>query len=108
MIHSLKDLKREETALRLRILARETELRKRINHIPGELFYSGVDNILPNMIKGKVSSFALNAGKGMINSFLVSKLPAATGGFKILEAVRPSGLLKKAQTVVSSVFKRMK
>ena len=108
VIRSMKDLKKEEHAVRLRIRAREEELQARINHIPGELFYSGVDNILPNFIKGKVSSFALGAGKGIINSFFISGSPVTSGGLKILQAVKPSGLVKKAQTAITAVFRKKK
>ena len=107
-IRSLADLRIHEQALRLRIRAREEELQKRINHIPGELFYSGVDNIIPNLIKGKVSSLALNAGRGVINSFFLHKSPLSTGGLKILQAVKPSGLVQKAQSALTSVFKKVK
>lgn len=107
-IHTLEDLKREERALRLRIRVKEEALQARINHIPGELFYSGVDNVLPGFLKGKVSALALGAGKGIINGFFLSKSPVTAGGLKILQAVKPSGLIRKARWVVSSVFTRKK
>ena len=105
-IRSLADLKREEQALRLRIRSQEEVLRERINHVPGELFYSGVDNILPNLIKGKISSLALGAGRGVINSFFLKKAPVAQTGLKLLQKVKPSGLIKKAGSVVSGIFKK--
>ena len=105
-IRSLNDLKREEQALRLRIRTREEILRERLNHIPGELFYSGVDNVLPNFIKGKISSLALGAGRGVINSFFLKTAPVATGRLKVLQAVKPSGLLKKAGSAISSIFRK--
>lgn len=105
-IRSLPDLKREEQALRLRIREHESVLRERLNHIPGELFYSGVDNVLPNFIKGKISSLALGAGRGVINSFFLKKAPVAYGSLKVLQAVKPSGLIKKAGSIFTSVFKK--
>lgn len=105
-IRSLPDLRREQQALRLRIRAREEVLRERISHVPGELFYSGVDNVLPNIIKGKISSFALGAGRGLINSFFLQKAPVAVGGLKILQKVKPSGILKKAGSLVTGIWKK--
>ena len=105
-IRSLQQLRQEQAALQLRIRARETTLRERISHVPGELFYSGVDNILPNIIKGKISSLALGAGRGVINHFFLQKAPVAVGGLKILQRAKPSGLIKKAGSLISSVFKK--
>ncbi len=107
-IRSIADLRREERALRQRIRVKEEELLGRINKIPGELFYSSVDNILPNFIKGRVSSVALNAGRGVINTFFLKRAPAISGPLKILTIVKPSNLLKKAGTGISAIFKRKK
>ena len=105
-IRTLQHLRQEQAVLQQRIRARETVLRERISHVPGELFYSGVDNVLPNIIKGKISSLALGAGRGVINSFFLKKAPLAAGGLKMLQGTKPSGLIRKAGSVISSVFKK--
>ncbi|MBE7172059.1 MAG: hypothetical protein INR73_15840 [Williamsia sp.] len=105
-IRSLEDLRVEQQALRQRIRAREEVLRERISHVPGELFYSGVDNVLPGFIRGKVSSLALGAGRGLINSFFLKKSPVAFKGLKVLQAAKPSGLLRKAGGAIGSLFKK--
>lgn len=95
-IGSMEALKKEQLNARVRIQEKENELRKRVQQVPGELFYSGMDSVIPSMLSGKVSSFALNAGKGLINNFFVRKA-VTTGGFKLLNFVKPSGILKKLQ-----------
>jgi hypothetical protein len=104
-IDSMDGLRQEQQLVRLRIRDRENELRRRVHQIPGELFYSGVDSVIPSFLSGKVSSFALNAGKGLINNFFVRKA-VTSGGPKILNALKPSGILRKAQSVIKAVIKR--
>jgi hypothetical protein len=104
-IDSMEGLRQEQQNVRSRIRSRENELRKRVHQIPGELFYSGVDSVIPSFLSGKVSSFALNAGKGLINNFFVRKA-ARTGGTAILNVLKPSGILRKAGSVIRSVIKR--
>ena len=107
-IRSLQDLKQEERMLRQSLLAKEERLKEKFNRIPGELFYSSVDNILPNIIRGKVSSFALNAGRGVINGFFLKQTSIPSGPLKILQAVKPSGLFKKAGAGITALFNRKK
>lgn len=107
-IHSFQDLKREEKALRQRIRIREEQLQAKLNHIPGELFYSGVDNILPNLIKGRVSNFALGAGRGLINTLFLKRSPLPLGPLKVLSVVKPSGLLRKAGAGIAALLTRKK
>lgn len=104
-ISSMDALKKEQFNARLRVQEKENELRRRVQQVPGELFYSGMDSIIPSMLTGKVSSFALNAGKGLINNFFVRKA-VTTGGFKLLNALKPSGILKKLQYGFKALVKK--
>ena len=104
-IASTDDLKKELLNARLRILETENELRKRVRQVPGELFYSGMDSIIPSMLSGKVSSFALNAGKGLINNFFVRQA-VTTGSFKLLRILKPSGIVRKLQWGIKALVKR--
>ncbi|MEO6645371.1 MAG: hypothetical protein ABIN89_03120 [Chitinophagaceae bacterium] len=106
-IASTEDLKKELHNTRLRILQKEDELRKRVRQVPGELFYSGMDSIIPSMLTGKVSSFALNAGKGLINNFFVRKAVSA-GSFKLLRFIRPSGIARSLGSGIRAVIKKKK
>ncbi len=105
-ISSLEDLRKEILRTRARINHREDELRKRFQQVPGELFYSGVDSMIPNILTGKISSFALNAGKGIINNFFVRK--AATGAPGLLRLPKPSGVIRKLRSVVKAVIRKKK
>lgn len=104
-ISSMEDLLKEQQAVRLRIRDKESALRKKLNEIPGELFYSGMDSMIPSMLSGKVSSFALNAGKGLINHFFVRRA-VNMGALKFLNVVKPSGILRKTQSVFKAIVKR--
>lgn len=101
----MEDLKKEQQTVKLRIVEKELALRKRFQKVPGELFYSGMDKVIPNFLTGRVSAFALNAGKGYINNFLSQKAVKG-GGFKLLEKVKPSGILKKLRSAYTSVVKK--
>ena len=106
-ITSLEDLRKEIRCSRLRINEQENQLRKRLHQVPGELFYSGMDSVIPNILTGKISSFALNAGKGMINNFFVRKA-ATTGGLKLLSLLKPSGALRKLRSAYKAITGKRK
>jgi len=106
-IASSEDLRKEIQQTRYRILEKENELRKRVKQVPGELFYSSMDSIIPSMLSGKVSSFALNAGKGLINNFFVRKAITA-GSFNLLRALKPSRIVKKLQYGIKSITRKKK
>jgi len=106
-IASTEDLKKELQNTRLRILQKEDELRKRVRQVPGEIFYSSMDSIIPSMLSGKVSSFALNAGKGLINNFFVRKAVTA-GSFKLLRIIKPSGIARKLGSGIRFLMKKKK
>ncbi len=67
-IKSVIDLQREQRRLRKLIKAQEVELRQRLHQVPGELFYSGVNAVVPSFLEGKITSKVLNAGKDFINN----------------------------------------
>ena len=104
-ITSTEDLKKELLATRLRIQLKENELRNRVRQVPGELFYSGVDSFIPTMLSGKVSSFALNAGKGLINNFFVRQAVTA-GSHHVLRSLKPSGVIRKVTSGIGGFFKK--
>ena len=106
-INSAEDLQRELRGARIRIQEKEAALRNRVRQVPGELFYSSIDSIIPSMLTGKVSSFALNAGRGLINNFFVRKAVTA-GSFKLLSYVKPSGVVKKGGRGLAAIFKKKK
>ena len=106
-INSLEELKLHQEATRLRIRDKEQQIRLKMQEMPGELFYSGMDSVIPNFLTGKVSSMALSAGRGMINHFFVKKA-ISHGGPAILKLAKPSGLLKKISSVVGAIARKRK
>ena len=104
-ITSMHDLVKQKQALQLRLREQENELRKRVNQVPGEMFYASVDRVIPSFLSGKVSSFALNAGKGLINNFFVRRAVEA-GSLKLLNVVKPSGLMRRVGTAFKSLRKK--
>ena len=106
-INSLEELKLHQQATRLRIRDKEFQLKAKMQEVPGELFYSGMDHVIPSFLSGKVSSFALNAGKGMINHFFVRKAIGAAAP-SILQLAKPSGIIKKLSSVIRSFGKKRK
>ena len=106
-IGSTEDLRRELLATKLRIQLKENELRARVKQVPGELFYSGVDSFIPSVLSGKVSSFALNAGRGLINNFFVRKAVTA-GSYHVINALKPSGVVRRITSGVGSLLKKKK
>ena len=106
-INSLEELRLHQEATRLKIRDTEQQIRMKMQEMPGELFYSGLDSVIPNFLSGRVSSMALNAGKGVINHFFVKKA-LSQGGPAILKLAKPSGLLKKISSVVGAIARRRK
>lgn len=104
-IASMEDLVKQRQALQLRLREQENELRRRVNQVPGEMFYASVDSFIPSFLSGKVSSFALNAGKGLINNFFVRKAVEA-GSLKLLKVVKPSGLVRRVGTAFKFLRKK--
>lgn len=104
-INSLEELLLHQQATRLRIKDKEQQIRLKMQEVPGQLFYSGMDSVIPTFLSGKVSSFALNAGKGVINHFFV-KRAINQGAPGLLKLAKPSGLLKKISSVIRFVSKK--
>ncbi len=72
-IRSIADLQREQRKLKGAIQLQEKELRKRVQQVPGELFYAGVNAVVPTVLSGKITSSVLNTGKELINKAFVKK-----------------------------------
>jgi hypothetical protein len=106
-INSLDELRLHQEATRLKIRDKEQQIRMKMQEMPGELFYSGMDSVIPNFLSGKVSSMALSAGKGVINHFFVKKA-LSQGGPAILKLAKPSGLVRKISSVVSAIARKRK
>ena len=70
-ITSVAALQKEQAMVRQRITRREDELKMKMYEIPAELAAAGVNSMIPNILRGKITNAALNGGKRILNSLLV-------------------------------------
>jgi len=92
-INTIEDLQREQRLLKARIRLQEKELRQRVKQVPGELFYAGVNSVVPAMLSGKITATALNFGKNLINKAFVKKEDGEETNSKLFSAAKQMGLL---------------
>jgi hypothetical protein len=90
-IVSLNDLQREQHLLKMRIKEQEQELRKRVQQVPGELFYSGINAVLPTILSGKITSSVINLGKKLVDKAFVKKDGEANNA-KLITAAKQAGI----------------
>jgi hypothetical protein len=69
-ITSIEDLKKEQALITQRILMREEELRLKLYEIPAEIAAAGVNSLIPNFFRGKITDAALNGGKKLMKKLL--------------------------------------
>jgi hypothetical protein len=89
-ILSVADLQREQRLLKGQIRQQEHELRQRVQQVPGELFYAGVNAVVPTVLSGKITNSVLNTGKAFINKAFVKKDGADNKG--LVAAAKQVGL----------------
>jgi hypothetical protein len=80
-ITSIEDLKKEQALITQRILMREEELRLKLYEIPAEIAAAGVNSMIPNFFRGRITDAALNGGKKLMNKLLApgSERPNSIG-----------------------------
>jgi hypothetical protein len=91
MITTLDDLRREQQILKIRIKEQEHELRTRVQRVPGELFYSGVNSVVPAIISGKITSSMINVGKKLVDKAFVKKDREGNNS-KLITAAKQAGI----------------
>ena len=104
-IRSAEDVQREQRKLRAVIKTQEQELRKRVQKVPGELFYSAVNSALPIMLTGKVSSYVLNAGREFINNSFQKKAVDGSNS-KLVTAVKQVGIFTILRIAYKAFMRR--
>lgn len=70
-ITTMEALKREQLVVKARLKAREEEMRLKMYEIPAELAAAGANSFIPKIFRGKITNGILNAGKKVINTFMV-------------------------------------
>ena len=90
-IDSVETLQLAQQRLKMRIKEQERELRKRVQQVPGELFYSGVNSVVPTIISGKITSSIIKAGKSLVDKAFVKK-GAEGNNSKLITAAKQAGI----------------
>jgi len=72
-IFTVSELQQEQRRLRKLIKVQEQELRAHVHRVPGELFYSGVNAVIPSFLEGKITRTVLNAGRSFLNNTVIKK-----------------------------------
>jgi hypothetical protein len=90
-VDSVETLQLAQQRLKMRIKEQERELRKRVQQVPGELFYSGVNSVVPTIISGKITSSVIKAGKNLVDKAFVKK-GAEGNNSKLITAAKQAGI----------------
>jgi len=90
VIYTKESLQQEQRRLKLIIRQQEADLRQRVQKLPGEVLYAGVDAVLPAVLTGKISDKILTAGKNFVNKTIVKKTSGNTSG--LVTAAKQAGI----------------
>ena len=91
LIYTRDSLQLEQRRLKQIIKQQEADLRLRVQKLPGELFYSGVDAVLPAVLTGKISDKILGAASSFINKSILKKGGGHTS--RLVTAAKQVGLV---------------
>jgi hypothetical protein len=90
-IGSLEDLIREQKKVKATLRIQEEDLRSRVRRVPGELFYSGLNSVIPPMLSGKITNTVLNTGKDWVNRYFSGQDPQKPDS-KLMTAIKQVGI----------------
>jgi hypothetical protein len=102
---SVADVQREQRRLRATIKMQEKELRQRVHKVPGELFYSGVNAVVPHFLNGKLTASALNAGRELINKSFQKKNGTGDNN-ALVTAAKQAGIFTLLKIAYRAFMKR--
>ncbi|MEP6750599.1 MAG: hypothetical protein ABJB86_22875 [Bacteroidota bacterium] len=88
--YTKESLQQEQRRLRLIIQQQEADLRGRVQKIPGELLYAGVDSVLPAVLTGKISNKILTISKNFVNKSIVKKANGNTS--RLVTVAKQAGI----------------
>jgi hypothetical protein len=104
-IKSIADLKVQQQKTRERLQYYETDFKKKIQQLPGELAVASANNFIPRFLRGKVTDTALSGGKFLIDKFFVE--PGQANSTSTGLPLRKSGVIPFVKTVFR-MFKNRK
>lgn len=102
--YSRESLQQEQRRLQLVIKEQEAALRQRVQQLPGELLYAGVDAVLPVAITGKTSHAILSAARDFINKHLLKKTNGNTS--TLVAMAKQAGLLTVLRIAWKAFYRR--
>jgi len=103
-IHTRESLQEEQARLKCVIKMQETELRQRVQKVPGELFYAGIDAVIPGALTGRISDMILSAGRKFINKSVVKKDAGNTA--RLVAVAKQAGLFTLLKFVYNSFIRK--
>ncbi len=103
-IDSIEALQQEQIRLKLRIKEQEAALRRRVQQVPGELFSSGVNAIVPAVISGKIVSSVIGLGKNLVDKAFIKK--DGKSNSKLITAAKQAGIVGVFKLAYRAFVKR--
>jgi hypothetical protein len=104
ILYTKESLQQEQRRLRLVIKDQEAALRQRVQQLPGELLYAGVDAVLPAAFAGKISDKILNAGRNFVNKSIVKKTNGNTS--RLVAVAKQAGIFALLRIAYRAIIKR--
>jgi hypothetical protein len=104
VLYTKESLQEEQRRLKRVIKEQEAALRERVQKLPGELMYVGVDAILPVAFTGKISDKILTAGKNLINKSIVQKTSGNTA--RLVTMAKQAGVFALLKVAYNAIIKR--
>jgi len=104
VIYTKESLQQEQRRLKLIIKQQEADLRQRVQKLPGELLYAGVDAVLPTVLTGKISNKILTAGKNFVNNSIAKKTSGNTS--RLVTAAKQAGVFTLIKIAYNAFIKK--
>jgi len=98
--YTRESLQLEQYRLKQVIKEQELQLRQRVQQLPGELFYAGMDAVIPAALTGSITNKLLRFGRSFINKSVVKKNSGNTS--RLVAVAKQAGiftLLKLAYNI---------
>ncbi len=106
VLYTRESIQLEQLRLKRIIKQQEEVLRQKVQKLPGELLYAGVDSLLPVGLSGKISDKILTAGKNFINRAVVKKTGGQTS--RLVTAAKQAGIFTLLKMAYTAFIKKKK
>ena len=103
-LYTRESLREEQIRLKRVIREQELALRQRLQQLPGEAFFAGVDAVIPPILTGKISNSVLGAGRTIINKAVNAKTKGNSNALAAM--LKQAGLFSLAKFAYDSFVRR--